>query len=85
MIPLPEAEAAYNRLTHLQAQPGDIALVMQAIEQPGMPVVIVEFGNAMKASSTAATNYQFDPSIVNLDAWSTAIANLRSLVVWNGG
>jgi hypothetical protein len=81
MIPVPDAEAAYNRVTHFIAQPGDPDLLVAAAAQGGMPAPIVTLGNAIKGSQDASAAYEADPSETNAAAWQAADAVLRDLIV----
>lgn len=77
MIPVPEAEAAYNRVTHLMTQAGDLDLLMAAAAQPGMPALIVSLGTVIKTSNDAHAAYLADPSDANAAAWQAADTALR--------
>ena len=81
MIPVPEAEAAYDRVTHFLAQSGDTDLLIAAAAQGGMPAPIVTIGNAIKASLDAFNAYTADPSEANLTAWQAADTTLRDLLI----
>ena len=81
MIPVPDAEAAYNRVTHFIAQPGDPDLLVAAAAQGGMPAPIVTLGNAIKGSQDTSAAYEADPSETNAAAWQAADAVLRDLIV----
>lgn len=81
MIPVPDAEAAYNRVTHFIAQPGDTALLVAAAAQGGMPAPIVTLGNAIKACEDAFAAYTADPNETTGAAWQAADAALRDLIV----
>lgn len=72
MIPLPDAQAAYNRIVSLTAQPGDTDLLIAAAQQGGMPADIVALGNAVNACETAWKAYEADPTDVKALAWSNA-------------
>lgn len=77
MIPVPEAEAAYDRVTHFQTQAGDLDILIAAAAQPGMPPLIVALGNVIKGSKDAHDAYVADPSEVNATAWQVADTALR--------
>jgi|PlaIllAssembly_1097288.scaffolds.fasta_scaffold134925_4 hypothetical protein len=81
MIPVPDAEAAYNRVTHFNAQPGDLDLLVAAAAQGGMPAPIVTLGNAVKGCQDASTAYEADGSEANAAAWQAADLVLRDLIV----
>lgn len=72
MIPVPEAQAAYDRVTHLIAQPGDVDLVIAAAQQGGMPAPIMDIGTVLKTNKDAFEAYQINPSIPNTEAWIAA-------------
>jgi hypothetical protein len=77
MIPVPDAQAAYDRVTHLIAQPGDVDLVIAAAQQGGMPPPIVDIGTVLKTDKDAYEAYQINPSIPNTQAWIDADAATR--------
>lgn len=72
MIPVPEAQAAYDRVTHFIAQPGDVDLVIAAAQQGGMPQPIVDIGTVLKTNKDAFEAYQINPSVPNTEAWIAA-------------
>lgn len=77
MIPVPDAQAAYDRVTHFLAQPGDVDLVIAAAQQGGMPQPIVDVGTVLKTDKDAFEAYQINPSPANTQAWMTADAATR--------
>ena len=77
MIPVPDAQAAYDRVTHLIAKPGDVDLVIAAAQQGGMPPPIVDIGTVLKTDKDAYEAYQINPSIPNTQAWIDADAATR--------
>lgn len=81
MIPVPEAEAAYNRVTHFQTQAGDLDLLVAAATQPGMPAPIVALGTKIKECRDAHDAYVADPSEANAATWTAAETALRDLIV----
>jgi len=80
MIPVPDAIAAYDRVTHFTAQPGDVALLIEAAAQPGMPAQIVEIGNGCKANDDAYAAYTADMSEANASAYMAANEALRQML-----
>jgi hypothetical protein len=83
MIPVPDAQAAYDRVTHFIAEPGDADLLVAAAAQGGMPQPIVDLGNDIKASSDAYAAYLADPSESTAAAWTAADAALREFIINN--
>lgn len=81
MIPVPEAQAAYSRVTRLQTQAGDLAILSTAAAQPGMPVLIVELGSRIKTSENAHSAYLANPSEANADTWLKADSALRDYCI----
>lgn len=80
MIPVPDAQAAYDRVTHFIAEPGDTDLLIAAAAQGGMPQPIVDLGNDIKASTDTHAAYMADPSESNASAWMAADAALREFI-----
>lgn len=81
MIPVPDAIAAYDRVTHLTAQPTDSSLLQAAALQPGMPPEIVTVGNALKVNEDAATAYWADNNPANAEAYKNANDALREVIL----
>lgn len=77
MIPVPDAQAAYDRVTHLVAHSGDMDLVIAAAQQGGMPAPIVDIGTVLKTLKDAWEAYQINPSIPNTQAWIAADTTTR--------
>jgi hypothetical protein len=80
MIPLPEAQAAYNRIVGLVAQENDVATLTAAAQQGGMPAEIVTLGNAVDASEKAWAKFRLDSSDDNALAWTEANEAVAKLI-----
>jgi len=80
MIPVPDAQAAYDRVTHFIAEPGDIDLLIAAAAQGGMPQPIMDLGTDLQASKDTHAAYMADPSESNALAWTAADLALREFI-----
>jgi hypothetical protein len=80
MIPVPDAQAAYDRVTHFIAEPGDIDLLIAAAAQGGMPQPIVDLGSDLQASKDTHAAYVADPTESNATAWMAADTALREYI-----
>lgn len=81
MIPVPEAQAAYDRAVKFQAQPGDVDILIAASQEGGMPPEIVALGTAIKADKEAYEAYGANPTSANLELWQAADAEMRNVML----
>lgn len=77
MIPIPDAQAAYSRVTNTAALPGDTSLLTAAAQQGGMPAEIVNLGNAIAAAEAAYEAYLLAPTPAAAQAWAAADDAIR--------